>query len=255
MATSQYAAWKDGSHVTHASGWDPTKEEVHKLEGDRLIPGASLVMGLAGKKSQAANFPDRPAMPSINASAWAIDIIAAVNEAVAQAKAEPVGGWNPLARAVAEVKAEGMLVIALAADSVAAVKNHVYQAVTDPMGKPSLTKAGVEDYIARVKAAKALSANVTGLHKHATSIRPNVTFDKDQFVEGLKAVLGGNNSVLKTHPHAANKNWTLELIDKVEALKGALEPQKLVGHSSYTAGFPGTEHLHLQRAQNPAGKK
>jgi len=224
------------------------------MEGDRLIPGAALLMGKAGKKSQGSNWSDRPQMPAINASAWAIDIIAAVNEAVREAKTDPVGGWNPLARAVAEVKAEGMLVIALAADSVAAVRNHVYQAIVDPPGKPNLTKAGIENYFERVKAAKALSANVTDLPTKPTNIIPNVTFDKDQFVAGLKEILAGNASAFKAH---RSKNWTLDLIDKVDTLKAVLQPQKLVGHSSYESGFPGTEHLHLQRAQNPGavGKK
>lgn len=250
MATTATAAWKDGSHVTHNSGYNPTKQDVQTMEGDRLIPGASWLLGKAGQKSQGSNWGDRPGMPAINASAWAIDIIAAVNEAVKEAKTNPVGGWNPLARAVAEVKAEGMLVIALAADSVAAVKNHIHQAIVDPMGKPNLTKAGFEDYVARVKAAKALSANVTDLPKKPTNLVPNVTFDKEQFIEGLKEILTGNGSAVKVHH---NKNWTLDLIDKYEELKAALEPQKLIGHSSYEAGFPGGEHLRLQR--EPLGRK
>jgi len=237
--------------VTHASGFDLSKADVQKMEGDRLIPGAALLLGKAGKASQGSVWADRPAMPSINASAWAIDIIASVNDAVAEAKAHPVGGWNPLARAVAEVKAEGMLVIALAADSVAAVKNHVYQAVHDPPGKPDLTKAGVQDYLARVKAAKALSGNGT-LPRKPTNIIPNVTFDKDQFLEGLKEVLTGNGSAWKVRRAKPNVTWE-GLEKKVEELKAALTPQKLLGHSSYEPDFPGVDKYHLQRVPIPNG--
>jgi hypothetical protein len=185
-------------------------------------------------------------MPQLNATGWAIDIIASVNEAVKEAKEKPVGGWNPLARAVAEIKAEGMLAISVAADSVALVKNHVYQALHEPMGKPNFTKAAFEDYVDRLKAAKARSANKT-LPAKPTNILPNITFDKEAVLEAVKDLLAGNDSALKAH----HGKEAFDLKEKVDDLKAALTPQKEVGHSSYVKGFPGTEHLHLQRAQNP----
>jgi hypothetical protein len=217
------------------------------MEAERLIPGAALLAGKAGAKSQGSTWPDRKAMPPINATEWAIDMIASVNEAVREAKENPVGGWNPLARAVAEVKAEGMLAISLVADSVALVKNHVYQALHEPMGKPNLTKAAFEDYVERVRAAKALSRNKT-LPAKPTNIVPNITFDKDAFIQEVKDILSGNGSALKAH-HGKAK---VDLGEKLDELKAALTPQKEVGHSSYVKGFPGTEHLTMQRAKNPA---